>query len=228
MRKLSEELEQFLKDNGAVLVGFGDMREIEACKYQTGIWVAIPIPVDIIEEIQDGPTKAYGEMYHIMNKKLDEIVTKGVEFLEGKGYQAYAQTSRVVKRGEGDRTKIPHKTVATRAGMGWIGKSCLLVTPEYGSGIRMSTILTDAPLECNEPINESKCGTCNRCVEACPAQALKDTLWNKDIDRDEIVNHEMCAKKAKEQMLKNAGIEMDICGKCFVVCPYTIKYMSKR
>lgn len=227
MQKISEKLEKILKDNGAVLVGFGDMREIETCSYPSGIWVAIPIPIHIMEEIQDGPTKAYGEMYHIMNKKLDEIVIKGAEFLKEKGYQAYAQTTSVVERGKEDRTRIPHKTVATRAGMGWIGKSCLLITPEYGSGIRMSTILTDAPLICNKPINESKCGACSRCVDACPAQALKGTLWNTCVDRDEIVNHEMCAKKAKEQMVKNAGIEMDICGKCFVVCPYTRKYMKK-
>ena len=54
--------------------------------------------------------------------------------------------------------ELPHKTVATRAGIGWIGKCALLVTEKYGSAIRLTTVLTDMDLETDQPINGSKCG----------------------------------------------------------------------
>lgn len=84
------------------------------------------------------------------------------------------------------RSVLPHKTVATRAGIGWIGKNCLLVTREYGSAIRLSSLLTDAPLHGNDPIDKSLCGTCHKCVDACPAAALTGKLWHAGTLREEL------------------------------------------
>ena len=116
--------------------------------------------------------------------------------------------------------------MATRAGLGWIGKNCLLVTPQYGAAIRISSFLTNAPLECNDPINQSRCGYCNLCVKKCPAQALKGTLWEVGIQREEIVDINKCYKKQVEIMLQKTGIETDLCGRCFAVCVYTQKYLK--
>ena len=72
------------------------------------------------------------------------------------GYAAIAMTRSHVGNGEADdNTVLPHKTVATRAGIGWIGKSALLVTEQYGSMIRISSILTDAPLETAVPVRSA-------------------------------------------------------------------------
>ena len=109
-------------------------------------------------------------------------------------------------------SELPHKTVATRGGLGWIGKNCLLVTPQYGSAIRISSLLTNAPLRCDEPVNQSHCGTCRQCVEKCPAQALKDILWTVGMQREKIVDIEKCYKKQIEIMSRNTGIETDLCG----------------
>ena len=84
--------------------------------------------------------------------------------------------------------------------------------------------MTNAPLECNEAVDVSRCGKCSVCVEHCPAQALKGTLWNVDVQREEIVNVEKCYKKQNEIMYENTGIEMDLCGKCFAMCVYAQKY----
>ena len=121
---------------------------------------------------------------------------------------------------------MPHKTVATRSGLGWIGKNALLITSEYGSAVRISSVLTDMPLITNNPINESKCGTCNKCAKACPAAAIKGMLWNVSIERDELINPFKCRIKARELLEQKIGIESAICGKCIEVCPVTQLYIK--
>ena len=64
-----------------------------------------------------------------------------------------------------------HKLAAHLAGLGWIGKSCLLVTLEVGPRVRWASVLTDAPLMAGEPLEE-RCGECRGCVEVCPAGAF--------------------------------------------------------
>ena len=142
---LTEELKKLLYSQGAALVGIGNMSRIQNCDFKTGIAVAVPLPETIIIDLQTAPTKEYYELYHSLNGKLNEIVMAGEEFLKSKGYEAYAQTTDRVEVDQDNISKLPHKTVAARAGLGWIGKNCLLVTPEYGPAIRISSLLTDAP-----------------------------------------------------------------------------------
>ena len=125
-------------------------------------------------------------------------------------------------------SELPHKTVATRSGLGWIGKNCLLVTPQYGSAVRISSLMTNAPLICDEPIDRSYCGACSQCVKNCPGQALKGSFWKVGMPREEILDTEKCYKTQVEIMSKNTGIETDLCGKCFAVCSYTKKYLQDR
>ncbi|MGN0333485.1 MAG: 4Fe-4S double cluster binding domain-containing protein [Lachnospiraceae bacterium] len=226
--ELGKQLEQILRNAGAALVGYADLKNFNPFGFPTGISVAVPIPKDIVFGIEDGPTLAYHEMYTTLNNKLNDIVTEGVQFLESQGYRAYAQTTQNVSLDKDWISPLPHKTVATTAGIGWIGKSCLLVTPEYGSAIRISSLLTDAPLPCATPITSSKCGDCTRCVDACPAHALKGTLWKAQMPREEIFDKDICYKTQREIMLERTGIDTDLCGKCFVVCPYTRNYLARK
>ena len=64
------------------------------------------------------------------------------------------------------------------------------------------------------------------CVEHCPAQALKGTLWEAGMTRKEIVDAEACYQKQLEIMYERTGIRTDLCGKCFAVCTYTQKYLQ--
>lgn len=225
--ELTEELKKLLYHQGAYLVGIGNMSKIEHCNFKTGVSVAVPLPQNIIVDLQEAPTKEYYNLYYALNKKLNEIVMAGEKFLKNKGFDAYAQTTERVKINQNKISEIPHKTVATRAGLGWIGKNCLLVTPQYGSAIRISSLLTNAPLECDKPIRQSRCGACNLCVKNCPAQALKGTLWEAGMQREKIVDIEKCYKKQVEIMSDRTGIETDLCGKCFAVCAYTRKYLKE-
>ena len=188
--------------------------------------VAVALPKNVVVDLQEAPTKEYYSLYHSLNDKLNEIVIAGECFLREKGFEAYAQTTERVEINQNKSSWLPHKTVATRGGLGWIGKNCLLITQQYGSAVRISSLLTNAPLKYNKPVNQSYCGTCSQCVKNCPAQALKNTLWTVGMQRNKIVDIEKCYKKQVEMMLKNTGIETDLCGKCFALCTYTKKYLK--
>lgn len=94
---------------------------------------------------------------------------------------------------------MPHKTVAVCAGIGWIGKSALLVTPEFGSAVRLTSVLTDAPLTVDKIIEKSPCEKCNVCKEACPAHAIVGNVWRQGVERDYIVNVLKCRETARKR-----------------------------
>jgi epoxyqueuosine reductase len=226
---IKNELREYLKNIGATLVEFADLRNIDASLRKNmpyGIAFAIKINSSIITGISEGPTEDYYEEYNKINRKLDNINLLCVRYIKDQGYNAIGQNSTYVTSNDNLSTSLPHKTVATRAGLGWIGKNALLITPEYGSAIRISSVLTDVPLITNEPINASKCGTCNKCVDACPASAIKGMLWNVNSKREDLLNSFKCRKKARELLKQRIGIESAICGKCIEVCPFTQSYIN--
>ena len=223
-RRIKEELSRF----GADIVGFGNLDELPEDVREglpTGISVAVVYPKKVILSIAELPTQEYREWYDKLNERLDSIVEHGAELLRGKGFRAVALTREYVGNGESkDNTTLPHKTVATRAGIGWIGKCALLVTEEYGSAIRLSSILTDAPLDTAQPINKSQCGECMVCTDACPGYAVSGKMWEVDIYRDEFFDPVKCRKTARERARLGFNGDITICGKCIEICPYTRRY----
>jgi epoxyqueuosine reductase len=125
-------------------------------------------------------------------------------------------------------TILPHKTIATRAGLGWIGKCALLVTEDYGSAIRINTILTDAPLETASPVDHSRCGDCRLCVDSCPGNAPSGKNWNVNVYRDSYFDAFACASAARECAVTKIGVDDTICGICISVCPRTMKYVKRE
>lgn len=184
-------------------------------------------PKEVIRGISELPTRDYFDWYNQLNERLDMLVTLGAEALQMLGFKAIARTRERVGTGETEyNTTLPHKTVATRAGIGWIGKSALLVTEQYGSMVRLSSILTDAPLKTAEPINRSKCGGCMVCTDACPAGAVSGREWALGVYRDEFFDPVKCRRTARERSKRGFGGEITLCGKCIEVCPYTKRYLE--
>lgn len=224
---IKNELKEYLKNLGASLVGFADLSNVDTSAFNNmnyGIAFGIKIRSKIIQAINEGPTKEYYEEYSKINKDLDNIVVSCVQYIERQGYNAIGQTSTYVTSDNNLTTPMPHKTVATLAGLGWIGKNALLITPEYGSAIRISSVITDMPLIADIPINKSKCGECNKCATACPASAINGITWNVNSTRDELLDPFKCRKKARELSKERIGIEISLCGKCIEVCPFTKRY----
>jgi epoxyqueuosine reductase len=121
---------------------------------------------------------------------------------------------------------FPHKTAATRAGLGWVGRHCQLITRQYGSWIRLGTVFTDLELPCGPPVERNFCGRCTRCVDACPANALKGSAWYPNIPREAILDAWACDQWKKEHYFEyHQGHN---CGICSAVCPYGLKVLKKK
>jgi len=228
MKNLKNEIFKILKESGAELMGVADLSDVSESPCPVGICYMMPVPKHIIKDLLAAPTKEYHRMYIDYNGKLNDMGEAAAKLLQERGYNAIANTTdRVAWNKEDHTTPLPHKTVATKAGLGWIGKSCILVTKEFGGAFRMGVVLTDAPLPADAPITESQCGTCRKCVDACPANCLKNTLWKAGMAREEIADIFACDAFMRKQMQELHGYEMTICGKCFAVCPYTQRYLNK-
>jgi epoxyqueuosine reductase len=219
-----------LLSRGASAVGFGDLRELPESGrqgYPVGIVIAVALDRQTIREIRTGPTAKYFAEYTRVNALLDELSAAAVAMLQEKGFRAVAQKATV--GADMDRqtltSALPHKTVATRAGLGWIGKTALLITEPFGSALRLTSVLTDAPLPTGEAIDESRCGECELCATNCPAQASLKASWVAGMPRDEIYNAFACMKKARE-LSALVGVNQSICGICISVCPWTNRYLN--
>ncbi|UCC69899.1 MAG: epoxyqueuosine reductase [Armatimonadota bacterium] len=167
------------------------------------------------------PNPAYSQEYLDLNARLTEAVEGLADLLRQSRRRAVANPATVTWSGiDPDRLAAPfaHKTAATRAGLGWIGKCALLVTPELGPALRLASVLTDAPLAVGEPVTESRCGECSACVEACPAGAVTGQNWHAGRPREELLDARACHRMCAERSLAR-GIERGRCGVCMAVCP---------
>jgi epoxyqueuosine reductase len=231
MPNLNEEITVFLKTRGVGLVGFASLHEIDSTVRQDllyGISIGVALDARVMSGITEGPTPSYYDEYHRANQLLDSLGREAAGFLVAKGYRA---VSLVATNAGIDpqtlSTPLPHKTVATRAGIGWIGKCCLLVTKKYGSAVRLATILTDAPVTPAKPVDESLCGHCTHCIEACPARAHTGALWAPGLPREVLFNAFKCRETARRLEEKLIGTHESICGICIVTCPWTRKYLTR-
>jgi epoxyqueuosine reductase QueG len=215
---------------GAALVGFADLRALpEEVRHGLpyGISFAVAVDAEIVADVIDGPTVEYAGEYERTNDMLDQMGEAVAEMLRAEGHQAVAvpATSSVGLDLRTLSSVLPHKTVATRAGLGWIGKCALLITEEYGSAIRLATVLTDAEVCAAEPVDESRCGDCTACLDVCPTDAPTGELWEAGVPRERILDAFACMRMAKE-MAGRVGVRHIICGMCIAACPWTRRYLE--
>jgi len=187
---------------------------------------AIPVNPQIMLSIQHGPNQVYADEYARINSQINELSMMLAAEIRGRGFRAQNlaasnRTDTINIKGD-----FPHKTAATRAGLGWIGRHCQLITRKYGSWIRLGTVFTDMAIPCGPPVKRSFCGCCLRCVEACPAKALKGNAWYPGLPREEILETKACDLWKKEHYFKyHKG---HVCGICSAVCPYGLKVLKKK
>jgi len=180
----------------------------------------------IIDSVIDGPNMEYYNLYVDTNRCLSGLVKEIADKLTALGIKGLAinPTPNEVDRADDYDQTLRHtfsqKTAATRAGLGWIGKTDLFISKKFGPRLRLASVLVDYPLKpLNPPIDESKCGKCNLCVEACPAKAANGKLWNIHVDRDEFYSAAKCKQTANRLSLERINQDMRLCGICVSVCP---------
>lgn len=226
----SESLLMQLKVLGASLAGVGDVSVGLAREFQhMSKAVSIGIHHPIIKKNHE-QTHSYLPYYYSIDRQLLKMQKMLVSWLRFAGWKALAIPPDSNRYDNSYISKLyplfPHKTAATCAGLGWVGKSGLLVSDRYGPYVNWASVLTDAPLEtCKKPISQSYCGNCRRCVDACPAGAIKDIHWIRGDNYLPMIDIERCAAQLITNM-RNIG--NPTCGLCMLSCPHGISLAQKN
>lgn len=227
--RLEDEIAALVPDDGGHLLGFAGLEGLLDRKYdgfEYAVSIGRKLDGAVIDAIARGPTRGYLELYRDTNRCLEGLAGGIAALLGKRGARALAITPTMSEEEDDPvyletmRTTFSHKMAATRAGLGWIGKTDLLVTEEFGPRLRLVTVLTDRALEpLLPPVEESRCGECEECVRACPARAANGRAWDIRTDRDEFYDAFACRRKARELSRRRINMEISLCGVCVSVCP---------
>ncbi|UCG80541.1 MAG: epoxyqueuosine reductase, partial [Desulfobacterales bacterium] len=159
-------------------------------------------------------------VYQTANRILDEIAFHTANILQNDGFHSLPIPASQVLDWKNWYGAISHKAVGCMAGLGWQGKSLLLVNPQYGPRVRLVTVLTDAPLKIDGAI-KNQCGKCMDCRDACPVGAIKG-IGTKDHykTRGSAIRLSRCAEKLAGEFSELPNVGAPICGICIKVCPF--------
>ena len=155
---------------------------------------------------------AWGDDYHkLIKDKLNNIVSFIKSHNKDIQYRICVDTSPIME-----------KAWAQRAGLGWIGKHTNLINKNIGSWFFISEILLDIELDYDKPFIDDLCGTCTKCIDACPTDALSSYVLdsNKCISYLTIEHRDDIPEEYSDK-LNNWIYGCDICQD---VCPWNIKF----
>lgn len=212
------ELKEFVFAQGGSLFGVASMAGLPerqcSLSFKTlrgldkAVSIAFHLSDRVLEDIVDGPTRLYFFHYQRANMLLDAIGLKTMNFIQDRGWEALPIPASQIIDWEKQWAHVSHKHIAARAGIGWIGRNNLLVSPQFGSRQRLLTVLTNMPLQIDKPLPQG-CGECHACLPSCPSQSIKE--------RPEDFDHGGCFQMVKV-LVKKAGISQNICGLCVKAC----------
>ena len=208
----TENLRKFIKSLELDVCGIANMHLLN--EMETGL------PTDLKKFLNLFPYAiVLGVQYQKLGKKasggesslfLESAAISIMEYLENKGYR------QLIIHTEDEFDPINRlgfmslKVLAKTAGLGWQGRSLLIISPEYGPLHRLIAILTNLPLQVNHAI-KNECGNCQKCIEACPKNALTFVNFNDHPSRREnVLNIKEC--------LGDKG-----CLACILPCPWLKK-----
>ena len=225
----TKRMKSQILDWGADLVGVADVDSLTGLKvdppdllhgFVRAVSIAVQLPISVFETIFDKPTPNYSSVYQTANLILDQLAFKIAVAFQKEGYHSLPVPASQVLDRENWYGAISHKAVARMAGLGWQGKNLLLITPQFGSRVRLATVLTEAPMSVDAPI-KNRCGNCMLCRDACPANAIRGVNTTDHYkSRDEALHFSRCVNKLTDEYAALPGIEPSICGICIKVCPF--------
>ncbi|MCP4515642.1 MAG: tRNA epoxyqueuosine(34) reductase QueG [Delftia sp.] len=154
---------------------------------------------------------AWGDDYHaLMWSRLDQLADL-VQIEAGK---------KVAQRRYVDTGPLLERELAARAGLGWFGKNTMLINPRFGSWLFLGALLLDLELDYDAPLASDRCGSCSRCIQACPTRCI---LPGRTLDASRCISYLTIE-------LKRAGIPAELrplvgdwvlgCDVCQDVCPW--------
>ena len=149
---------------------------------------------------------SWGTDYHtVLREKLKEIEGFLVERVPGIKFRSMVDTGELVDR-----------AVAERAGIGWSGKNCSIITPEFGSYVYLGEMITNIPFAPDEAI-EDQCGECTLCIDVCPTGAI---VQGGQLDSNRCVAFQTQTKGfLPDEFREKIGNRIYGCDTCQTVCP---------
>jgi epoxyqueuosine reductase len=163
-----------------------------------------------------GPVARYarGDDYHdVMLTKLRELhAWIGARVGREVRGKAYVDTGPILER-----------DLARRAGLGWFGKNTNLVNPRLGSFFFLGALFVELELEADEPFEADRCGSCRRCLDACPTDAF---VGPRQLDATRCISYLTIELKGEipEPLREQMGDLLYGCDVCQDVCPWNVRF----
>lgn len=181
-----------------------------------GATSAIVVGLDYGGDEPAGPVARYarGDDYHdVIVRKLDSL----------REWIGNATGRHVAGKSYVDTGPILERDLARRAGLGWFGKNTNLLNPQLGSFFFIGALLVDLDLEVDAPFDADRCGTCTRCIDACPTGALVEP---RVLDATRCISYLTIENKGSipEEFRRAMGPLIYGCDICQEVCPYNVKF----
>jgi epoxyqueuosine reductase len=215
---IREVLAEFCRSRNAVGFGICRLSEIRTDDFllpeQTirdlplAVSVALHLSPAVLGTLEDHPNQLYEHHYRQVNFALDRLALNLATLIQSLGAQALPVAASQLVDWQNQRGHLSHKRVAVGAGLGWLGRNNLLVTPRFGAQVRLVTVLTDLGLEPDRPL-ENGCDSCRACIAACPAKAIGATAAE--------FKHLDCFALLKEFQSRRY-VSQYICGLCVKAC----------
>ncbi len=181
--------------------------------------MAYPNPADIPEPPGAGPAGrvaayAWGIDYHQIIPPRLEALSAMIDRQLGRSFSW---------RGYTDTGPILERDLGQQAGLGWIGKNTCLIHPRHGSYFLLSELVLEADLEPDEPVGHDFCGSCRRCIEACPTQCI---LPDRTLDASRCISYQTIENKGEipEELRPQMGDWVFGCDVCQAVCPWNLRF----
>ena len=150
--------------------------------------------------------------YHVVTLKRVNALAKLLSEHGAKTSRPYVDTG-----------PVPERELAERAGLGWIGKNTMLLRPGLGSWFVIGTIFTDLPLEIDSPFATDHCGSCTKCLDACPTQAFVEPYL---LDATRCISYLTIEYKSTipAELAGQFGGWAFGCDICNEVCPWNLRF----
>ena len=228
----NKQIDELALQNEVTYVGVADLAPVHDAILEQGdevmagypyaISLGIVMPNDIVDQLPNRSSRLVAlnymqHSYHIINQRLDVVASLIGSFLQRNGYGVTPIPAAEQYDRERECAAFSHKLGAHLSGLGWIGKSCLLITPEHGPRVRWTSVLTDAPLQPTGQPMQQKCGNCAECVDACPAQAFTGRAFSENEPREARYDAYKCRNYHKSIRQE---YEFAACGMCIYICPW--------